>query len=105
MKDIFERDMAGEPVSIDENIIAVDSPAAVSYTHLDVYKRQGPRRDARPAGERRSGGALEGCLSHRAVSYTHLFDRWGKKALDLLFGERTDTKEFFVGEKKSFRCV
>ena len=25
----------------------------------------GPRRDARPAGERRSGGALEGCLSHR----------------------------------------
>ena len=23
----------------------------------------GPRRDARPAGERRSGGALEGCLS------------------------------------------
>lgn len=24
MKDIFERDMAGEPVSIDENIIAVD---------------------------------------------------------------------------------
>ena len=27
MKDIFERDMAGEPVSIDENIIAVDSPA------------------------------------------------------------------------------
>ena len=31
-----------------------------------------------------------------------LFDRWGKKALDLLFGERTDTKEFFAGEKKSF---
>ena len=29
MKDIFERDMAGEPVSIDENIIAVDSPAGV----------------------------------------------------------------------------
>ena len=27
MKDIFERDMAGEPVSIDENIIAVGSPA------------------------------------------------------------------------------
>ena len=25
----------------------------------------GPRRDARPAGERRSGEALEGCLSHR----------------------------------------
>ena len=25
----------------------------------------GPRRDARPAGERRSGGALESCLSHR----------------------------------------
>ena len=25
----------------------------------------GPRRVARPAGERRSGGALEGCLSHR----------------------------------------
>ena len=25
----------------------------------------GPRRDARPAGERRSSGALEGCLSHR----------------------------------------
>ena len=25
----------------------------------------GPRRDTRPAGERRSGGALEGCLSHR----------------------------------------
>ena len=25
----------------------------------------GPRRDARPAGERRSGAALEGCLSHR----------------------------------------
>ena len=25
----------------------------------------GPRRDARPAGERRSGGALEGCLAHR----------------------------------------
>lgn len=29
MKDIFERDMAGEPVSIDENIIAVGSPAGV----------------------------------------------------------------------------
>ena len=29
MKDIFEQDMAGEPVSIDENIIAVDSPAGV----------------------------------------------------------------------------
>ena len=29
MKDIFERDMAGEPVSIDENIIAVASPAGV----------------------------------------------------------------------------
>lgn len=29
MKDIFERDMAGEPVSIDENIIAVDSPDGV----------------------------------------------------------------------------
>ena len=29
MKDIFERDMAGEPVSIDENIIAVDSSAGV----------------------------------------------------------------------------
>lgn len=29
MKDIFERDMAGEPVSIDENIIAVGSPAKV----------------------------------------------------------------------------
>ena len=25
----------------------------------------GPRRDTRPAGERRSGGALGGCLSHR----------------------------------------
>ena len=25
----------------------------------------GPRRDIRPAGERRSGEALEGCLSHR----------------------------------------
>ena len=25
----------------------------------------GPQRVARPAGERRSGGALEGCLSHR----------------------------------------
>ncbi len=25
----------------------------------------GPRRDARPAGERRSGEALEGCLAHR----------------------------------------
>ena len=24
-----------------------------------------PRRDARPAGERRSGEALEGCLAHR----------------------------------------
>ena len=31
-----------------------------------------------------------------------LFDRWGEKALDLLFGERTDRKEFFAGEKKSF---
>ena len=29
MKDIFEQDMAGEPVSIDENIIAVGSPAGV----------------------------------------------------------------------------
>ncbi len=29
MKDIFERDMAGEPVSIDENIIAAGSPAKV----------------------------------------------------------------------------
>lgn len=29
MKDIFERDMAGEPVSIDENIITVGSPAGV----------------------------------------------------------------------------
>ncbi len=29
MKDIFERDMAGEPVSIDENIIAVGSPTGV----------------------------------------------------------------------------
>lgn len=29
MKDILERDMAGEPVSIDENIIAADSPAKV----------------------------------------------------------------------------
>lgn len=29
MKDIFERDMAREPVSIDENIIAVGSPAGV----------------------------------------------------------------------------
>ena len=29
MKDIFERDMAGEPVSIDENIIAVGRPAGV----------------------------------------------------------------------------
>ena len=29
MKDIFERDMAGEPVSIDENIIEVGSPAGV----------------------------------------------------------------------------
>lgn len=27
MKDILERDLAGEPVSIDENIIAVGSPA------------------------------------------------------------------------------
>lgn len=29
MKDIFERDMAGEPVSIDENIIAAAIPAKV----------------------------------------------------------------------------
>ena len=31
-----------------------------------------------------------------------LFDRWGKKALDLLFGERTDAKRFFAGEKSPF---
>lgn len=29
MKDIFERDMAREPVSIDENIIAAGSPAKI----------------------------------------------------------------------------
>ena len=29
MKDILERDLAEEPVSIDENIIAVGSPAGV----------------------------------------------------------------------------
>ncbi len=29
VKDILERDLAGEPVSIDENIIAVGSPAGV----------------------------------------------------------------------------
>ena len=35
----------------------------------------GPRRDARPAGERRSGGALEGCLSHRDSDPTWSKDR------------------------------
>lgn len=29
MRDILERDLAGEPVSIDENIIAAGSPAKV----------------------------------------------------------------------------
>lgn len=29
MRDVLERDLAGEPVSIDENIIAVGSPAGV----------------------------------------------------------------------------
>ena len=36
-----------------------------SLVPLDRVLLWGPRRDARPAGERRSGGALEGCLSHR----------------------------------------
>lgn len=29
MRDVLERDLAGEPVSIDENIIAAGSPAKV----------------------------------------------------------------------------
>ena len=37
----------------------------------------GPRRVARPAGERRSGGALEGCLSHRDSDPT-----WSKASDD-----------------------
>ena len=37
-------------------------PARKRYAFPENW---GPRRDARPAGERRSGGALEGCLSHR----------------------------------------
>ena len=31
----------------------VNMATAVSYTHLDVYKRQGPSRDARTASSRR----------------------------------------------------
>lgn len=42
MKDIFERDMAGEPVSIDENIIAVDSPAGAIPLQRPAEKKKPP---------------------------------------------------------------
>ena len=31
---------AGVDVKIDSNVVTVKGPKAVSYTHLDVYKRQ-----------------------------------------------------------------
>ena len=54
MKDIFERDMAGEPVSIDENIIAVDSPAGAS----SLYRRS--KQDLREKKRLRRGGCPAG---------------------------------------------
>lgn len=54
MKDIFERDMAGEPVSIDENIIAVDSPAGAIPLQRPAEKknrRLPPRKSPLTGGE------------------------------------------------------
>ena len=50
-----------------------NTPHPVSYTHLDVYKRQAPALGGRPA-EPLAGaeGAAFGGTERRAVSYTHL---------------------------------
>ena len=76
----------GEVMQVDW---AGDTAAAVSYTHLDVYKRQqravvglqrldrfvdGVRRQGAHADERR-GKALQLCVERKAVSYTHLSGR------------------------------
>ena len=50
-------DLRGRMVEIPENPQRI---VAVSYTHLDVYKRQDPRRLADPSARRR--GSVNRCL-------------------------------------------
>ena len=50
-------------------------PDPVSYTHLDVYKRQKLRRAQKLVGRRKKGSNRRGRALlnvQRAVSYTHL---------------------------------
>ena len=56
---------------------AMSAPFPVSYTHLDVYKRQALERDGHRVETRQAGGALTEPLCRWAdcilpVSYTHL---------------------------------
>ena len=78
--------------------VTIDRRSPVSYTHLDVYKRQAwPRGSAVAASERRPSRwlrlsmvtALTKCTIARiskAVSYTHLdvYKRQGQKLAGLL---------------------
>ena len=61
-------------------LVAVLVFAAVSYTHLDVYKRQGVGdiikitiKEAIPRGKVKKGDVLKAVV---AVSYTHLPTWW-----------------------------
>ena len=55
----------------------------VSYTHLDVYKRQAEMETETPVFQRSKGGCKTGRKGRKAVSYTHL-DVYKRQDLDVL---------------------
>ena len=71
-----------------------DIPAPVSYTHLDVYKRQ---HQGVPAGAGRKISSVAGNhlsrKNHRgAVSYTHLRKRWTRRSAASMISRRSLTR-------------
>ena len=100
-------------------------PAAVSYTHLDVYKRQAlhPRFMDLPGGSEEDGDRLLRCVGFlfllkfsysagaRAVSYTHLdvYKRQRKYRKMAIIGliwnaAKIMAPSLAAGEKRSMHC-